>query len=133
MSKFIQLHHCFYIAVYIVYILPLGNTLKLFKTPNFNSVSISTSESAQFLTKLLQTKSTVLETPEKSQKYVFGLGKIAFSLLPLSPEAVGRRKTIFEEVVPDTIWTLDQIQGVINVNGKFVSYWLLVSFLEITH
>ena len=47
----------------------------------------------------------------------FSLGKIAFSLVPLSPESVGRRKTILTEVVPDKIWTLDQLQGVINVNG----------------
>eukprot|EP01038_Epipyxis_sp_PR26KG_P005653 gene5653-7807_t len=46
----------------------------------------------------------------------FPLGKIAFSLLPLSPESVGRRKTLLKEIIKDRIWTLDQIQGVINVN-----------------
>ena len=52
-----------------------------------------------------------------SKKLQFGLGKIAFSLVPLSPESVGRRKTLLTEVVKDSVWTLDQIQGVINVNG----------------
>lgn len=55
-----------------------------------------------------------------SKKLVFGLGKLAFSLLPLTPESVGRRKTIFTEVVKDSVWTLDQIQGIINVNGKIL-------------
>ena len=50
----------------------------------------------------------------------YGLGKFAFSLLPLSPESIGRRKTIFKEVVKDQIWTLDQIQGIINVNGELL-------------
>jgi hypothetical protein len=50
-------------------------------------------------------------------KQQFSLGKIAFSLIPLSPESIGRRKTILTEVVSGKIWTLDQIQGVINVNG----------------
>lgn len=49
----------------------------------------------------------------------FELGRFAFSLVPLSPESVGRRKTIMEEVVKGKIWTFDQLQGVINVNGKY--------------
>ena len=57
-----------------------------------------------------------IKVPVKDPKLTWDLGKIAFSLLPLSPESVGRRKTIFTEVVKDTIWTLDQIQGIINVN-----------------
>ena len=55
----------------------------------------------------------------ENEKLKFGLGKIAFSLIPLSPEAVGRRKTIFQEILPGSVWTLDQVQGIINVNGKF--------------
>ena len=39
---------------------------------------------------------------------------MAFSLLPLAPG--NRRRTLFREVVKDQIWTLDQIQGIINVN-----------------
>lgn len=58
----------------------------------------------------------VMEIPLKDSRMKFGLGSIAFSLLQLSPEAVGRRKTIFKEIVKNQIWTLDQIQGIINVN-----------------
>ena len=54
--------------------------------------------------------------PKKNSSLVFGLGSIAFSLLPLSPESLGRRKTIQTEVVKDKLWTFDQLQGVINVN-----------------
>lgn len=56
------------------------------------------------------------DTPIKDMQ--FDLGKIAFSLVPLSPESIGKRKTILTEVVPNTIWTLDQLQGIINVNGN---------------
>lgn len=62
-------------------------------------------------------KSQSIVVPKADDKLQFGLGKIAFSLLPLSPESSGRRKTIKKEIVKDTIWTLDQIQGIINVNG----------------
>ncbi len=57
-----------------------------------------------------------VETPVKDRKLSFGLGRLAFSGLPLSPESVGRRKTLLTEVVKDSIWTLDQVQGIINVN-----------------
>jgi hypothetical protein len=56
---------------------------------------------------------------EDTSRLQFGLGKFAFSLLPLTPETVGRRKTLKTEIVRNQIWTLDQIQGIINVNGKF--------------
>jgi hypothetical protein len=59
---------------------------------------------------------TPVLTPKKDKRLIFGVGKLAFSGLPLSPESVGRRKTILTEVVKDTIWTLDQVQGIINVN-----------------
>ncbi len=49
--------------------------------------------------------------PKYDNKLKFGLGSIAFSLLPLSPESVGRRKTLMTEVVKDKIYTLDQVQG----------------------
>ena len=42
------------------------------------------------------------------------LHRVAYSLLPLAPGP--RRKTIFEEVVPGSVWTMDQLQGVVNVN-----------------
>lgn len=54
--------------------------------------------------------------PKQESSLKFGLGKIAFSLLPLSPESLGRRKTLQTEIVKGKIWTFDQIQGVINVN-----------------
>ena len=43
------------------------------------------------------------------------LGKVAFSLLPLAGTS-SRRATVEECIVPDSIWTHDQIQGVVNVN-----------------
>ncbi len=43
------------------------------------------------------------------------LGKVAFSLLPLSGTYT-RRATVIEEVAGGSIWTCDQIQGVVNVN-----------------
>ena len=55
-----------------------------------------------------------LEQPRKNSETEWNLGKYAFSLLPLSPG--DRRKTLFKEVVKGSIWTADQIQGVVNVN-----------------
>lgn len=55
-----------------------------------------------------------IELPTSSPNYYWGLNKVAFSLLPLAPGA--RRKTIFEEIVKNEIWTMDQIQGIVNVN-----------------
>jgi hypothetical protein len=55
-------------------------------------------------------RKAAITIPEKDPKFDFGpLGKLAFSLLPLSPESVGRRKTIFTEVVAGKVWTLDQV------------------------
>jgi len=42
------------------------------------------------------------------------LGRVAFSLLPLSGS--DRRKTLQTEVVRERVWTHDQIQGIVNVN-----------------
>lgn len=55
-----------------------------------------------------------IRLPEGSKDTYWDLNKVAFSLLPLAPGP--RRKTVFETVVKDTIWTADQIQGVVNVN-----------------
>ncbi len=52
--------------------------------------------------------------PPPTRDTTWKLGGIAFSLLPLAPGA--RRKTIQTEVVSGTVWTHDQIQGVVNVN-----------------
>ena len=57
-----------------------------------------------------------IEIPKYDKNLDFGLGKIAFSGLALSPESSGRRKTILTEVVKDEVWTLEQVQGIINVN-----------------
>ncbi len=57
----------------------------------------------------------VLPIPPQSRYTTWPLGKVAFSLLPLAGSYT-RRATIMEEVVPNTIWTMDQIQGVVNVN-----------------
>ena len=71
----------------------------------------------------------VYVNPSKDLK--FDLGRIAFSLLPLSPETVGRRKTILTEVVTDEVWTLDQLQGIINVNGTVVAcLYVLITMLR---
>ena len=55
-----------------------------------------------------------LKRPVKNSQTEWNLGKYAFSFLPLAPG--DRRKTLFSEVVKGTIWTADQIQGVVNVN-----------------
>jgi hypothetical protein len=52
--------------------------------------------------------------PHFSPDYFWGLNRVAFSLLPLAPGP--RRKTLFEEIVKDQVWTLDQVQGIVNVN-----------------
>ena len=52
--------------------------------------------------------------PPSDRSYYWELSQVAFSLLPLSPGS--RRRTIVQEVVKDKIWTLDQLQGIVNVN-----------------
>jgi hypothetical protein len=54
--------------------------------------------------------------PKRDPRLVFPLGNFGFSLLPLSPESTGRRKTLLKTIVPQQVWTLDQVQGIINVN-----------------
>ena len=54
-------------------------------------------------------------SPTDSASMSWPLGKVAFSLLPLAGTST-RRATIQTTVVEDTIWTHDQIQGVVNVN-----------------
>ena len=55
-----------------------------------------------------------IQLPTSSPKYYWDLSRVAFSLLPLAPGA--RRKTIFSEVVKGSVWTADQLQGIVNVN-----------------
>ena len=52
--------------------------------------------------------------PSKQPSLTWDLQPIAFSLLPLAPG--DRRRTLVEEIVKGTIWTMDQLQGVVNVN-----------------
>jgi hypothetical protein len=62
-----------------------------------------------------QVKSEIV-VPKSDAKLKFDLGKLSFSLLPLSPESAGRRKSILTEIVEGSVWTIDQLQGIINVN-----------------
>jgi len=62
--------------------------------------------------------SSEISVPKRDGNLIYGLGKIAFSLFPFSPEASNRRKSILNEVVKDAVWTIDQIQGTLNVNGN---------------
>lgn len=55
-----------------------------------------------------------IKLPDSDSKYWWDLAGVAFSLLPLAPGM--RRKTLQTEIVKGKVWTLDQIQGIINVN-----------------
>lgn len=61
------------------------------------------------------TSSAMIPTPEFTKDLSWPLGKVAFSLLPLAATST-RRATLQETIIEDTIWTHDQIQGVVNVN-----------------
>lgn len=56
-----------------------------------------------------------IATPKYATDVSWPLGKVAFSLLPLAGTST-RRATVEETIVPNQIWTHDQIQGVVNVN-----------------
>lgn len=56
----------------------------------------------------------LVPTPKFDHNINWPLGKIAFSLLPL--QGGSQRVTVEECIVPDQIWTHDQIQGIVNVN-----------------
>jgi hypothetical protein len=62
-----------------------------------------------------ETSVSTITTPVFSNDMSWPLGKVAFSLLPLAGTST-RRATVEEQIVPNTIWTHDQIQGVVNVN-----------------
>jgi len=59
--------------------------------------------------------SSIVSTPAFVPDLSWPLGKVAFSLLPLAG-TYSRRATVEETIVENTIWTHDQIQGVVNVN-----------------
>mmetsp|Transcript_34849 Transcript_34849/g.35015 ORF Transcript_34849/g.35015 Transcript_34849/m.35015 type:complete len:559 (-) Transcript_34849:195-1871(-) len=57
----------------------------------------------------------IATTPPTTPDLTWPLGKIAFSLLPLAGSYT-RRATVMDTVIPETMWTMDQIQGIVNVN-----------------
>ena len=59
--------------------------------------------------------SPVVPTPAFTKDVSWPIGKVAFSLLPLAGTS-SRRATVEDCLIPDTMWTHDQIQGVVNVN-----------------
>ena len=61
------------------------------------------------------TDSKPIIAPKFAKEESWPLGKVAFSLLPLAGTS-SRRATVMETIVPDQIWTFDQLQGVVNVN-----------------
>lgn len=71
------------------------------------AASAATADSA-----MMTSSSTAAATPRGTY---WPLGKVAFSLLPLSGTYT-RRATVMETLIPSTLWTFDQIQGVVNVN-----------------
>ncbi len=56
----------------------------------------------------------LVPTPKFDKDSNWPLGKVAFSLLPL--QGGSQRATVATCIVPGTIWTYDQIQGIVNVN-----------------
>jgi len=58
---------------------------------------------------------TDLNIPPALPDLSWPLGKVAFSLIPLTGTS-SRRATVEECIVPDTIWTHDQLLGIVNVN-----------------
>ncbi|VEU37865.1 unnamed protein product [Pseudo-nitzschia multistriata] len=59
--------------------------------------------------------SYAVPTPVDSAFTSWPLGKVAFSLLPLAGTST-RRATVQTTIIEDSMWTHDQIQGVVNVN-----------------
>jgi hypothetical protein len=76
--------------------------------------SLSSSSSSSSSSAVAPPSGAVPVVPPATRDTSWRLGGIAFSLLPLAPGA--RRKTIQTEVVRGSVWTHDQIQGVVNVN-----------------
>lgn len=69
---------------------------------------------SQLFSEIKISEARSISLPRKSDDYKWNLGKVAFSLLPLAPG--DRRRTLMEEIIKNEIWTLDQLQGIINVN-----------------
>lgn len=92
-------------------------TFIIFLQLNFACLSFVYKFSKRGTSHVLMSQSRV-EIPKFDPKLSFSLGKFSYSLFPFSPESSGRRKSILRTIVPDTIWTIDQIQGILNVNGE---------------
>lgn len=113
-------HHCRLLCMTLFVLLAthLHTTISFInQTPSKVSTRISSSLFLQTVVKsdkAIPMTSEAITVPAFEDKYAWPLGSIAFSLLPLAPGR--RRKTILEEVVPSKLWTLDQLQGIINVN-----------------
>ncbi len=57
----------------------------------------------------------LLPTPKPNAALDWPLGKVAFSLLPLTSTSTPR-STLLTTIVPDQLYTLEQLQGIVNVN-----------------
>lgn len=93
-----------------------GNRRKLFHCAT-NTVAAAISALAilpQAASSEPSSSTLLVPTPSFSRETYWPLGKIAFSLLPLAGGQ--RRATVKQCVVPETMWTYDQIQGILNVN-----------------
>lgn len=75
----------------------------------------SPSAQSNALATVTSSPNPAINVPKYTSDVSWPLGKVAFSLLPLAGTS-SRRATVKEEIVPNTMWTFDQIQGVVNVN-----------------
>lgn len=64
---------------------------------------------------LASSSNFAVPTPVDSSSMYWPLGKVAYSLLPLAGTST-RRATVETTIIENTMWTHDQIQGVVNVN-----------------
>lgn len=97
------------------------NRRKLLQSSMATTMSATTLGVPLFMSSSPAHAASVQRTPQKfptppyDRDLYWPTGKVAFSLLPLAGTN-SRRATVQEEVVKDSIWTHDQIQGVVNVN-----------------
>jgi len=75
----------------------------------------SSSSMSSLLSSTTENTNFVVPTPADSASMYWPLGKVAFSLLPLAGTST-RRATLETNIIENTIWTHDQIQGIVNVN-----------------
>jgi hypothetical protein len=97
-------------------------TSLVLSSPGFPSL-IRPSDAVAAVTKTTAAASTAaavtmpysVPTPPFTQDLAWPLGKVAFSFLPLAGTST-RRATVEECIIRDTMWTHDQLQGIVNVN-----------------